>query len=365
MATVDSRNASAKAYVATKLKEAAWFHPNSTFLKTYADADAALSALVATRANGFRGVVLTVIVGMYLDNNFNPTANFYDCNPRSIFEKGIYYALTECGIPCGKSDPLNVAKNAQQLDTAWARGKRPESASNAVVQYINFLWRSRGTPKFDELVSLFFLRLYEYGEFVKSQNVNVAFKSESYNGALVAHKLSNFVLDCAEGGALTQYVVGLLISKFRKYDSTYKSVEGFNESVFGTNTTGKKPSDVWEVKENGELGKLYEITVKVIDRKRLDDCIGSLTQQGITDKEVIFICNLPANISTLDVSENSLTHNDFGFQFLDIRGFINSIFVSLKKEEQRDYISELQEFVFMSTRAVATKQYWANNFSNL
>lgn len=365
MATVDSRNASAKAYVNAKIKEAAKFQPNSTFLKTYSDADAALSALVATRANGFRGVVLTVIVGMYLDKNFNPTVNFYDCNPRSIFEKGIYYALTESGIPCGKSDPLNVAKNAQQLDIAWARGKRPESASNAVVKYINLLWKNKCTPKFEELVSLFFLRLYEYGEFVKSQNINVSFQSVSYNGTLIAYKLSNFVIDCAEGGALTQFVVGLLISKLRKSDIRYKSVEGFNESVFGTNTTGKKPADVWEVKENGEYGKLYEITVKVIDEKRLDDCIGSLTQQGITESEVIFICNLTANVSSLNVTENYLLHNGFVFQFVDIKSFINSIFTTLEQDEQREYIEELQDFVFMASRAVATKQYWANNFSNL
>jgi len=365
MATVDSRNASAKSYVIKKLNDASKFQPNTAFLRSHSEADVYLKALVSTRANGFRGVVLTVIVGMYLDRNFNPTANFYDCNPRSIFEKGIYYALTESGIPCGKSDPLNVAKNAQQLDEAWAKGKRPESASNAVVSYISLLWKNKNTPKFEELVNLFFLRLYEYGEFVKSQNINVSFSSESYNGTLIGHKLGNFVIDCAEGGALTQYVVGLLISKFRKFNPNYKSVEGFNESVFGTNTTGKKPADVWEVKNNGELGKLYEITVKVIDTKRLDDCIGSLSQQGLTDKEVIFICNLPMNVSTLNVSENSINHNDFIFQFVDIKGFINSIFVTLDVSEQEEFISELQEFVFMSSRAVATKQYWANHFSNL
>lgn len=90
-----------------------------------------------------------------------------------------------------------------------------------------------------------------------------------------------------------------------------------------------------------------------------------LTQQGITESEVIFICNLSANVSSLNVTENYLLHNGFVFQFVDIKSFINSIFTTLEQDEQREYIEELQDFVFMASRAVATKQYWANNFSNL
>lgn len=364
MSTVDSRNASAKSYVIGMLKEVETFQVTPKFQKLYAEADGLLNDLVSTKANGFRGVVLTVIVGMYLDKNFNPKSNFYDCNPRSIFEKGIYYALTECKIPCGKSDPLNVAKNAQQLDAAWAKGRRPEAAAMAVVNYINLLWKSKDTKAYQDLVMLFFRRLYEYGQFVNSQNVSIVLKAASYNGTEIANKLGSFVVECAEGGALTQFVVGLLISYFRKDNTKIVEVDGYNESVFGTNTTSKKPADIWEVKSDGSLGKLYEITVKVIDAKRLDDCVNSLVQQEITDKEVIFICNLPSNIATLQVEKNIFKHNGVVFQFIDIKSFINSIFITLDDGEQQSYLAELQNFVFSANRAVATKQYWASLFAN-
>ena len=365
MSTVDSRNAAAKTYVETMLAEAGNFQPSSSFLSTYAKANTICDALIETRANGFRGVVLTVIVGMYLDNNFNPTTNFYDCNPRSIFEKAIYYALKTNDVPCGKSDPLNVAKNAQQLDVAWAKGKRPETASMAVVEYVKLLWSSKGKKEHGDLVKLFFYRLYQYGVYVKSQNVSIQFSSTAYNGAVVAKRLGNFVVECAEGGALTQFVVGLLINEYRKNNAKFQAVKGFDESVFGTNTTSKKPADVWEVMADGQLGKLYEITVKIIDEKRLDDCVDALIQQELVDSEVIFVCNLPSNVSSLDVVDNCIDHKGFSFQFVDIKGFVNSLFITLGKEQQEQYIKTLQDFVFSSARAVTTKQYWASNFSNL
>jgi len=128
--------------------------------------------------------------------------------------------------------------------------------------------------------------------------------------------------------------VGLLISKFRQSNKNIDRLEGLNDSVFGTNTTSKKPADVWEVMSNGELGKLYEITVKLIDKKRLEDCIDSLRQLNILDKEIIFICRIPDNIATLNVIDGVFEHKGVTFQFVDIFSFVNSMFVILNKEEQ-------------------------------
>ena len=60
------------------------------------------------------------MTGLHLNDSYDPLNNFYGCNPRSIFEGGIWYALQENGIPCGKSDPLNVAKNINELNEAIA-----------------------------------------------------------------------------------------------------------------------------------------------------------------------------------------------------------------------------------------------------
>lgn len=364
MSSVDNRNSSAKEYVASKLAIAACRSLDTNFQKKYAEANKILDELIPINANGFRGVVLTVIVGIHLDPKFDPTKNFYDCNPRSIFEKGIYYALTEYKIPCGKSDPLNVAKNTQQLDQTWAKGKRPEKAAMAAVRYINLLCKNKGNGSYADLVELFFKRLFLYGQLVQSQNVSISYSRKRFNGVSVADKLSQFVIDCPEGGSIPQFIVGLLIKKLRENNLLYRSVEGYNESVFGTNTTSKKPADVWEVLSSGKLGKLYEITVKIIDKKRLDDCVESLSTLKLHNNEVIFICNIPQNITSLKVTNQNLNHNGVDFQFVDIAGFIRSTYILLSEKQQNSYVKELQEFIFATNRAIKTKQYWAKHFVN-
>ena len=77
----------------------------------------------------------------------------------------IWYALQENGIPCGKSDPLNVAKNTSHLNEEWAKGKRPESAATAVVKFLSIVMDS-GRAKRARLIDFFFFRLWKYAESV-------------------------------------------------------------------------------------------------------------------------------------------------------------------------------------------------------
>jgi hypothetical protein len=357
------RNVNAKNYVSKRLLEAKTFEPSNDFLQTYTNANEILKKLIPIKANGFRGVVLTVIVGIYLDDEYNPQKDFYACSPRSIFEQGIYYALKDYKIPCGKSDPLNVAKNTQLLDTNWANGKRPESAATAAVNYIDLLWNNKGNTQFEDLIKLFFYKLYQYGLYISSQNVVFTQFNEFFNGAETAEKLAKFVTDCAEGGAVPQYVVGLLIDQIRKNDSEYRSVEGFTESVFGTNTTSKKPADVWEVLDSGEIGKLYEITVKKIDSKRLDDCVDALSNLKYLDKEIIFVCRLPQDTESLDVRNGTMNYRGINFQFIDIASFVQNTYILLSAEKQKLFLLSIHEFISDHNRAVNTKSYWAKHFS--
>jgi len=140
MSGVEERNNSGKYYVNTRLgvaktKSLEDFPEFTSSTEIYK----LLSELIEVNAKGFRGVVVTALTGLHLDDGYDPLNNFYGCNPRSIFESGIWYALQENGIPCGKSDPLNVAKNANQLNEDWARGRRPQSAAMAVVNTLELL----------------------------------------------------------------------------------------------------------------------------------------------------------------------------------------------------------------------------------
>ena len=72
---VDNRNLRAKEYVLNELEKAKKAKNNK---KEGFDKELKiLKALIPIPANGFRGIVLTSIVGIYLDKNFNPQVNFY------------------------------------------------------------------------------------------------------------------------------------------------------------------------------------------------------------------------------------------------------------------------------------------------
>ena len=129
----------------------------------FSDENTLLTDLIEIKTKGFRGIVVTALTGMHLDDQYDPLNDFYGCNPRSIFEQGIWYALQENDIPCGKSDPLNVAKNIQQLNEAWANGRRPQSAALAAVNFLRMVVRADETKR-STLIDYFFYRLSAYAK---------------------------------------------------------------------------------------------------------------------------------------------------------------------------------------------------------
>lgn len=357
----EARNLQARTYVENWLAEAKLRQPAS-YHKAYVEENRLLEQLIPIRVVGFRGVVLTAMVGKALNPAFDPTTDFYACHPRSIFEKGIYYALVENGVPCGKSDPLNVAKNAQSLDANWARGRSPEAAALAAVAYIDLLHRHWSDETYREtLIALFFDHLWKFAQFCQSRNTPLA----SFSGiapVVLASRLADFVAAHPEGGATPQLVVGTLIRVLRLGDANFSGVNGVDESVFGTNTTSKKPADVWENLADGSIGMLYEITAKPIDRKRLDDCIETLHRQDIQNRIVTFICRLPDDVRTLTLLEGALLHAGMAVQFLDMRSFILTTFCLLDAVKQAAVITFVDDYVKATNRKTTTKDGWANAF---
>ncbi|OYQ61818.1 hypothetical protein B9G53_25425 [Pseudanabaena sp. SR411] len=262
------RNSDARAYVKTKIGIAQTkstgdfpgFTEKTPIYKLLTD-------LIEINAKGFRGIVVTALVGMHLNDNYDPLNDFYKCNPRSIFEEGIWYALKENGIPCGKSDPLNVAKNISQLDENWARGRRPQSAAMAVVKFLQIVRKEDDLKKRLILIDYFFFRLWKYAQQIKVHSLIKVDVTEQ-SKLEIGNNVIKFTLEYPESGQLPQFLVSILLQSIFKESNV--SVVGGEESVFGTNTTSKKPADIW-LEEQGTPTNLYEITVKKVSKKRLDD----------------------------------------------------------------------------------------------
>ena len=307
---------------------------------------------------GFRGIVLTAIVGRYLDSTYDPTKNFYRCNPRSIFENGIRYALIENQIPCGKSDPLNVAKNAMTLDMNWAKGRRPENAAVSAVKFLRNLQKhSLDSNEGKKMVDHFFLSLINLKKQI--QEIEIRIPNLMSSELLLASKIAQFAYDCPEGGTVPQFIFGLLLSALRKSQREQILVNGTEESVFGTNTTSKKPGDIWET-VNEEVIASYEVTVKPISLNRLQDCYDNISQLSLKNVPIRFICRIPEDIQEIDFDSGYLVYKfkDIIFEFISLEQWIIMTYLNLPQSGRIEVINSIQEFITKFDRPQKTKKFW-------
>jgi hypothetical protein len=357
---VAARNERAKQYVADKIILVSQLSEHDfKHLRDYEHLNSILIDLIHVEAKGFRGIVATAITGKYLNPTYDPLNNFYSCNPRSIFEHGIFYAF-ENKVPCGKSDPLNVAKNIDKLDDAWIKGKRPQTAAQAAVDYLRCIELSEGERQ-EKLINYFFYKLVKYANSVKSIDI-ITVSEHEFSNQINASKLIEFTTEYPESGAIPQLIVFNLLSKL--YTDSSISIHGGYESVFGTNTTSKKPADLW-ITMGENIINLFEITVKKIDYKRLDDCIASLNTIGLLDKPIQFVCRLPSDIKSLkEVAYNSLIYKGKTFEFIDISNLIRTISCLLTPRQLIETIEKIREFVSQIDRRQKTKHGWNKIFGN-
>ena len=358
MTGVAERNSAGQYYVNSRLGVA-----KTKGVNDFSEFDAStevhklLTDLIEVNVKGFRGVVVTALVGMHLNDDYDPLEDFYGCSPRSIFEGGIWYALQENGIPCGKSDPLNVAKNANQLNEEWARGRRPQTAAMAVVGFLRIVTNANKLKK-SRLIDYFFFRLWAYAQRVAAYELaDVEVSSTSRQD--VGSRLIDFTLKYPESGNLPQFLVAQLLESV--FQESNVDVIGGKESVFGTNTTSKKPADVW-LEIGGIETNLYEITVKKVSKKRLDDSLDALQSTGHLNMPVTFICRLPEDVGELKVENGCFNYKGKDFDFVDYKSFCCSLFALLTDENLNFVLQNIAGFVEDMHISMKTKAGWNEFF---
>ena len=359
MMTVAERNNEARYYVRGRLNfiknkvsgDFPEFSPASKIHRLLTD-------LIEVKSKGFRGLVVTAVTGLYLNKKYDPLNNFYECNPRAIFENGIWYALDENGIPCGKSDPLNVAKNVNQLNEDWAQGRRPQSAAMAVVEFLRLVMEADNDRR-NLLIEYFFFRLWTYSQSIanyKLTGLTATGESRQTKGS----KLVRFSLEFPESGTIPQYLFSqLLIALYS--DSESVRVVGGDESVFGTNTTSKKPADVW-LEVDGSISNLYEVTVKPVSLKRLDDSIDSLVSTSHIDYPVTFVCRMDSDVKDLNLIDGCINYKGKHFDFVDYRAFCLTIFALLSDGDCERVFRGMADFVEGINISMVTKAGWNSIF---
>lgn len=337
----------------------------------FQEAEPILQDLIFVKAMGFRGVVLTAIVGKYISPKYNPLESFYECNPRSIFEQGIHQALTELKIPCGKSDPLNVAKNTNILNLEWTKGKRPEKAAVAVVNFLTLTEENYGNDNYEYLIELFmfFLKVMadEHNSYLTVKPI-----IEKNSIQELSQKLWEFTSSAIEGGAIPQFIIGSIIEESFS-DNQNIRIEGTTDSVSSTNTTSNKAGDII-IYENSEIIAVIEVTMKKIDSKRLQDSLEVLKSQSIPqDVQLTYICRMPLDIQELtQISEPlKLSQNKksgyllspYFSDFIDIESFIYTHLAILNPKKIISLMGRIQNFIDDYKRPKNTKVIWNKIFS--
>ena len=244
---------------------------------------------------GFPGIVLTALVAKIFDPNYQPHTNYYDCHPRPLFEKGIAPILRDSfGAPMGKSDPLNVAKNASRIDEEWVKGKRPESAARASSRLISWVSTS---PK-AELEQLLDLIIATYLALAKLYHVDTDITPTIGYGSVELHNLLEQLMSFAPAsGNTAQAVVGAVLEAQHQLFHSPNILEGIGESVFATNTTAGKAGDFVEI--FASQTHVYEVTTKVVDTQRLNESADAIKRYLERLKDIPIMMH-----SSLSATEN-------------------------------------------------------------
>ena len=290
--------------------------PKSTPLPLASHVVRWIDDLFKTSAYGFREIVLTCIAAWRAGIDFDPRVDFYKCNPRPVFEKGVRPALRAAGIPHMKSGPLNVAKNINKIDDDWAKGRRPESAAFAAVRILD--WMLQGNlqqqkQSQDAVLDALLRRLLLEASRLQALSVTPRTDFTLYT---CWNFLMSFVTQAPDAGNTPQVVVGLILQQLFRCSSLTVWEGG---KACETNLTAKKPADIWIEGQGGAVEHLYEVTVKPIDQNRIQDSADSVLTYGKSHNEVVWLCRLPADIAPLGIVESSvLEYKGIRFEFVDL-----------------------------------------------
>jgi hypothetical protein len=299
-----------------------------------------ISQICAAKAQGYREVLLTVIVAWLDGIRFDPChGDFYECKPRAIFEQGVRPSLVSLGLKSRKSGPLNVAKAQTKLDAAWAASRDDAATASLVVDMLKWMMSDiprRARPALQAILE----ELVEEARHLKSMTI-------SSPTSLSAQECTRRVLDliriAPNSGNTAQAAVHAALMEL--HSGTEVEVGDLGRAS-ETNFTAKKPADVSVVVPWASVPHLYEVTTKKIDDVRIRDSDESVLKFGGGANSVSWLCLLPDNISSLNLngceceSENGVRH-----EFHDLRSWLGAIMEILGEARRDAFLARLSQYI--------------------
>jgi hypothetical protein len=324
-----------------------------------------LEELFACKPQGFREIILTVVMATFLDSSYKASRDFYACNPRPVYEGGIRPVLRELRVPCGQSGPLNVAKATRALDASWAAQRRPASAGAATLGVVKFL---EDHP--EEYESLATALVYLFSK--EADKVDeIQSTSKPTVGLAPLIKLCLGLIEKApDRGNTAQRVCGYILEQVISDPSL--CVSGTTDSASTTNATSNKPGDLCVFDSRERVRLIFEITTKKFSVQRISECsqslwayirkVGQDSEQIDQDVYTVRVLCFPENAPDTGGEPSgkmgdlgSVYSDGFQYEFFDISIWIASNLYGLASSERRGFFKNLQIYINQTTTSMPVK----------
>ncbi|RYX83766.1 hypothetical protein EON83_13410 [bacterium] len=328
------------------------------------DLENSIKDIVSSNTKGFREVTLVVLIARLLDEEFQASVGFYDCNPRSLYEGPIKAILREHHIPHGKSGPLNVAKATKALNEQWASQRRPPNTALKVVKVVKEI-ESRDSKGVEEIALFLYRMLLEEAKRVEEMTVD---SEPSAAIQYLSRACRKLIDEATDNGNTPQKIVGFLLASYHDTLQTGIVTSGYEDRASVTNTTSKKPGDIVESQIDGTIIQIYEVTVKKFDEVRMIESYDSVksydSSSGASIGEIVVICrkqDAHPNCTFFDegtVDLGFVAHQDIIYQFVDIYGWIIAQLLRMPNLSRLAFHDMLHKYICEVNTSEVVKAAW-------
>ncbi|MCX6023255.1 MAG: hypothetical protein NTZ05_16320 [Chloroflexi bacterium] len=266
----------------------------------------------------------------------------------------------------GKSDPLNVAKNINIIDNAWAKGKRPESAALSAVRLITWIVSASA----DDLQRFLRVLIWIYlslGSVYAPSITRIPGHTSLFG---LWNLLRTLIARAPAGGETAQVIVGALLSAEHEVYGMSSAFTGSGGSINATNTTSGKPGDFAILVDETHL-HIYEVTTKKIDNQRLADSAEAIhrflerTDMKADSLDATFLCGAE-DIQVTGINEfSSVPYSGISYNFVELDGWILHTLERLGFPGRRRAIEIIAAYAEDPNTHLAVKDEWTKLASML
>ncbi|MGG0755776.1 hypothetical protein [Brevibacillus laterosporus] len=322
-----------------------------------------LNILFSTRNWGFREITLVIVVARLLNKDYKASEAFYECSPRSLYEQPIRKTLLSLNIPNRKSGPLNVAKATVGINDEWAGQRRPANVAAAVVRLVRWI----------ESVSQIELEIFSVclmdkflSEAKRVESLAITLEPQT-DPSFIYTLCNRLIQETPDAGNTPQRIFGLLLHAYHKTLGTGIVVTGYEDRASTTSTTSKKPGDVNEETEQGNILKIYEVTVKPFNHQRITESFETLKAYeeiyNTEINEVIVVCrksDTPDDLVKTDLNGvlGKFIYQDVIYYFVDIYEWILHQLIKMPNNCKISFYKLLNEYVNHSNTSEEVKILW-------